>query len=90
MVLAQQTLFLAGAPDEVSEVPHEPTGADPLAEALEANRGGRLLAISATDGKTLAAYELESSPVFDGMAAAQGRLYLSTKSGKVVCMGPAE
>ncbi|MBL7040257.1 MAG: PQQ-binding-like beta-propeller repeat protein [Pirellulaceae bacterium] len=90
LVLANETLFVAGPVDEVSEIPHEPTGSDPLAEALEAQRGGRLLAVSATDGKTLADYELTSSPVFDGMAAAQGRLYLSTKSGKVVCMSPVQ
>ncbi|MHC4406956.1 MAG: outer membrane protein assembly factor BamB family protein, partial [Planctomycetota bacterium] len=88
MVLAGETLFVAGPPHKVSEIPHEPSGADPLAEALEADRGGRLVAVSATDGKTLADHELKSSPVFDGMAAAQGRLYLSTKSGEVVCMGP--
>ena len=90
MVLADQTLFIAGPPDPVAEVPHEPAGVDPLAEALEAKSGGRLLVVSATDGKTLAEYELKSPPVFDGMAAAGGRLYLSTKNGEIVCMGPAQ
>jgi hypothetical protein len=89
MVLAGETLLVAGPADPVEEVPHEPAGADPLARALEATRGGRLLAVSAADGKTLAGYELTSPPVFDGMAAAQGRLYLATKQGGLVCMGPA-
>jgi hypothetical protein len=89
MVLAQQTLFIAGPPTSVDEIPHEPADVDPLAAALEASRGGHLLAVSARDGKTLADYELQSPPVFDGMAAAQGGLYLSTKMGKVACMGPA-
>ena len=89
MVLAERTLFVAGPVDEVKEIPHEPTDVDPLAEALETRRGGRVLVVSASDGKTLADYELTSPPVFDGMAAAEGRLYLSTKSGQVVCMGPA-
>ncbi len=88
MVLAGETLFVAGPPDEVEKIPHEPAETDPLAEALEAGRGGRLLAVSTTDGKPLADYELKSPPVFDGMAAAQGRLYLATKIGEVVCMGP--
>jgi len=88
MVLAQQTLFAAGPADTVKDVPHEPAGADPLADALKTSRGGRLLAVSAADGKTLADYELESPPVFDGMAAAGGRLYVATKDGRVVCMGP--
>ena len=89
MVLAGETLFVAGPLDKVEEVPHEPADVDPLAEALEATRGGRVLVVSANEGKTLADYELESPPVFDGMAAARGRLYLSTKSGEVVCMGSA-
>jgi len=87
MVLANQTLFVAGPTDPVSEIPHEPTGADPLVEGLAATHGGRLLAVSAADGKTLANLELASPPIFDGMAAANGRLYLATKSGEVVCMG---
>jgi outer membrane protein assembly factor BamB len=89
MVLGGDTLFVAGPPDNVQQIPHEPSGVDPLADALEAKRGGRLAAVSTTDGKTLADYELASPPVFDGMAAARGRLYLSTKMGQVMCMGPA-
>jgi hypothetical protein len=88
MVLAGQTLFVAGPVDPVSEIPHEPSGANPLAKALEVTQGGSLLAVSAADGKTLANLELRSPPVFDGMAAAHGRLYLSTKSGRVVCTSP--
>ena len=89
MVLARQTLLVAGPPDKVSQIPHNPSSVDPLAEALGAERGGRLVAVSAPDGKILADYELKSPPVFDGMAAALGRLYVSTKIGEVVCMGPA-
>ena len=89
MVLTGQTLFVGGPLDGVKEIPHEPAEVDPLAEALETGRDGRLLAVSANDGKTLADYQLPSPPVFDGMAAAKGRLYLSTKNGQVVCMSPA-
>ncbi|MHC4681277.1 MAG: hypothetical protein ACYTEK_21565 [Planctomycetota bacterium] len=38
------------------------------------------------DGKTLRQYSLGAEPVFDGMAAAYGKLYLSMKNGKVLCM----
>jgi hypothetical protein len=31
-----------------------------------------------------------AAPVFDGMAAAGGRLYLSTVDGAVVCLGKAD
>jgi len=88
MVLAGQTLFVAGPADKLSEAPYSPTTVDPLSESLEATRGGRLLVVSATDGKPLADLELPSPPVFDGMAAAQGRLYVSTKIGRVLCLAP--
>lgn len=90
MVLADQTLFIAGPEDPVSEIPQAPAQSDPLAAALESTRGGRLLAVAAADGKTLADKQLASPPVFDGMAAAGGCLYLSTKQGHVVCLGPAQ
>lgn len=89
MVLADDTLLVAGPPDTVRDVPHEPARVNPLADALETEREGRLLAVSASDGETLADYELESPPVFDGMAVANQRLYLSTKMGQVICMGAA-
>ena len=44
-----------------------------------------LRAVSATDGATLAEYQTEALPVWDGLAAAQGRLYFATTAGTVVC-----
>jgi hypothetical protein len=77
MVLADKTLFLAGPSDSGDEV-------DALA-GLDGSKGAVLCAISADDGKKLRKYKLDSSPVFDGMAAANGRLYLSMKNGRVFC-----
>ncbi len=51
------------------------------------NQEAFLLAISATDGTELARYQLDCSPIFDGMAVADGRLYLSLENGRVVCFG---
>ena len=79
MVLAGQTLFIAGPPDVL-----DPN--DPLA-AFEGRKGGALWAVSPADGKKLAEYKLDSPPVFDGMIAANGRLYVSTRDGRVLCMG---
>ena len=90
MVLAGNTLFIAGPVDPVREIPRHPTDVDPLVEAFESTLGGTLIAVSTTDGKSLSGLELASPPVFDGMAAACGHLYLSTKNGEVVCMGPAQ
>jgi len=77
MVLVGQKLFAAGAPDIVDRK-------DPLA-ALEGRKGAKLWVVSTSDGEKLAEYELEHEPVFDGMAAAGGRLYMATKDGKVLC-----
>ena len=79
MVLAGDKLFLVGPPDVVPE--DDPYG------AFEGRMGAKLWAVSVRDGKRLAEYELDSPPVFDGMAAAEGRLFVSTKGGQVVCLG---
>jgi outer membrane protein assembly factor BamB len=95
MVLAGSTLFVAGPPDVLDEEealrkPDDPAVRARLAAqaaALRGKQGGQLLAIAAADGKVLAAYELGAMPTFDGMAAAKGRLYLTTTNGKVHCLG---
>lgn len=46
----------------------------------------KLRVYSAGDGKLLREADLER-PVWDGIAAAHGRLFISTASGKVVCLG---
>jgi hypothetical protein len=82
MVLAADTLLLAGPPDIVDE-------ADPYA-ALEDRRGGLLWAVSTADGRKLAELKLDAEPVFDGMAGAGGRLYMATADGKVICLGKSD
>jgi outer membrane protein assembly factor BamB len=78
MLLAGETLFVAGPPDVVD--PEAPWA------AFEGRRGGLLWALSAEDGRKLAEYRLDAPPVFDGMAAADGRLFVSTQGGHVLCM----
>jgi hypothetical protein len=95
LALADKTLFVAGPEDCVDENAASQALNDPklkkqLAEqeaAFEGRRGALLAAVSAVDGKKLAAYRLDSTPIFDGLAAANGRLYLSTLDGKVLCVG---
>jgi hypothetical protein len=82
LVLANDSLFLAGPPDIFS--------CDEPAAALEGKKGGLLCVLSAADGKELAKYELDSPPVFDGMAAAREQLYMVTIDGKVRCFGQNE
>ncbi len=94
MVLANRTLFVAGPPDVADEElafrqPDDPAVRQARWEqeaALENRRGALLQVVSAADGRKLAEHKLDSAPTWDGMAAAAGRLYLSTMDGKVLCM----
>jgi outer membrane protein assembly factor BamB len=94
MVLADKVLFVAGPPDMLDEPQtfrqiNEPQVRRDLAEqvaAFNGKKGAVLAAISVADGTELEKYDLDSPPVFDGMAAASGRLYLATLNGDVVCM----
>ena len=61
--------------------------ADDLAKAYEGRMGGVLWAASATTGEKLGEVKLDAPPTWDGMAVANGRLYLSLNNGAVLCMG---
>ncbi|MHC4253546.1 MAG: hypothetical protein ACYS9X_30880, partial [Planctomycetota bacterium] len=54
---------------------------------LVADSDGELLTFSAADGKKLRELKLAAPPVWDGMAAAYGRLYVSLADGRIVCLG---
>jgi len=77
MALAAKTLVAAGTPDVVDP-------SDPLA-ALEGRKGGRLRLIATDDGSKLAEYDLDSPPVYDGLAVAGKKLYMTTAAGQVAC-----
>lgn len=47
---------------------------------------GALLALSSEDGTKQNEIQLAGAPVFDGMAAAGGRIYVSTQNGKLICL----
>lgn len=94
MVLADDTLFIAGPPDVVNEEevylhPDDPELLEKVQQqraAVAGQMGSLLWAVSASDGSKLAEYRLESLPVFDGMAASEGQLYLAMKDGSVLCL----
>ena len=50
-------------------------------------KGVFLRIVSAADGKTISQCKIPTLPVFDGMAAAGGKIYISLKDGSVVCYG---
>jgi outer membrane protein assembly factor BamB len=75
MVLVGNVLFAAGWKDSVR-----------LSKDLAPAGNDSVLAVmSAADGEVMDEYSLAAEPVFDGMAAAYGKLYLSLKDGSVVC-----
>ena len=79
MVLTKACVVLAGPPDVLD-------AKNPLA-AFEGRAGGRIVVYARASGKKTAEVKLASPPVFDGLAAANGNLYVSTRDGKVVCVG---
>jgi hypothetical protein len=98
MVLTDGALFAAGPPDVADEEAAVKTLLDPetqknLAEqsaAFEGKRGALLVAVSRDDGDKLAAYRLDFVPRFDGLIAANRRLYVSTLAGDVLCLSGAK
>jgi hypothetical protein len=95
IVLAADTLFVAGPPDVLDEdAAFERPFAAEIQEskaqqdaAFEGRTGAVLMAIAKDNGKELHRLDLASPPVWDGMAVAGGRLFLATMDGSVVCMG---
>ncbi len=92
MVLGGTHLFIAGPPDAFGtsldnmKHPYNLAPADGLEEqeaALAGKKGAALIAVSTADGTTAAKLELDAPPVWDGMAGANGRLYLSGTDGVV-------
>jgi hypothetical protein len=55
--------------------------------AFEGRGGAVLRAVSSKDGDIMTEQKLDAPPVFDGLIAAKGRLYLSLENGTVLCLG---
>ncbi len=78
MVADGRTLFVAGPLDKC-----EP--GDPWAH-FEGRAGGSLYAMDAASGKKLSELRIEAPPTWNGMAAAKGRIFVSTTKGALVCL----
>ncbi len=79
LLLARRHLYIVGPPDLA---PNE--GAY---EAMIGKRGALFRVVSTTDGSTLAEFRMDEVPLFDALIAAGDRLYMSTMSGTVICLG---
>ncbi|GAB6167373.1 hypothetical protein JCM19992_33730 [Thermostilla marina] len=93
MVLADDRLFIAGPRDVVDEKKmwgrsNEKIFQQKMAEQaawLRGEYGGVMQVFSKTDGKKLAEMKLDRLPAFDGLIAADGRLYMVTVDGALIC-----
>jgi hypothetical protein len=55
--------------------------------AMQGQRGASLLNVSTGDGTIRSGYKLPTTPVFDGIAAAHGRLFIALSDGTITCIG---
>ena len=93
MVLAGDTLLVAGPPDIMDEeytferIIAEDKEVDKVLrrqdQALKGADGGKLLSVSVSSGEQNEELKLDALPVWDGMAVADGSLFVATKEGKV-------
>jgi hypothetical protein len=77
MLKAGDVLYLAGYPTD-SSIPH--FQGEPIKDQ------GILIEVDASSGEILSETNLPATPTFDGMSAANGRLYLSLENGSVMCL----
>ncbi len=97
MALAGDTLIIAGPPDIIDEeytfgrlAEGDTEVHKQLAEqdaALEGESGGLMQTVSTSTGEQGPKLELDSLPVWDGMAIARGQLFVAGKDGSVRCFG---
>ncbi|MFW6161452.1 MAG: PQQ-binding-like beta-propeller repeat protein [Planctomycetota bacterium] len=88
LVAGQGRLAIAGPPDVGERKARLLAWTNPeeAIAAFRGDKGVRLRIVATADGKTLSETPLPVRPVFDGMAAAGGRLYLSCEDGTVRCL----
>jgi hypothetical protein len=80
MVAGKERLYMAGVPDKFG------TDEDPW-RYLEGRGGGVLAVFEKESGQQLFKLDLAAAPVWDGMAAAYGELFISCNDGTIQCFG---
>jgi hypothetical protein len=95
MVLTRDALFVAGPPDVLDEDaayqrPNDSQVRAAIAEqdaAYAGEHGALLMGLSKDAGKVVCRIGLPAVPVWDGMVAARGRLFVSARDGTIRCLG---
>lgn len=88
MLSADNALFIAG-PRHIltSETADDAEALADQTAWLRGEHGGQLHAVSLESGESLSTVSLPSPPVFDGMIATDGKLYVSTMANTLMCLG---
>ena len=92
IVLTEDNLYIAGIPDAGIEDTKEKeilqfTNNEEALSAFKGTKGAYLQIFSKEDGTISKKIKLEAPPVFDGMSAAEGKLFISQRNDKIVCFG---
>ena len=95
LTLADKVLLVAGAPKVVDEKQdwEKIYEADVEArlkkqdELLLGTEGAMLWTVDAQSGKKLNQLKLPAIPVWDGMIAANNKVYICLKNGELICLG---
>ncbi len=97
MTLSGFRLFIVGPPDIMNEEEtfKQLSESDPEVQelltrqdaALDGEQGSLLLVVNTDSGKVEQQLQLQALPTWDGLIGANGRLFLSTLDGQVVCFG---
>lgn len=75
MALADNVLFVAGRKGDIEE----------SIESFKGQQGSSLWTVSLDNGAKLAEIPLDEPPVFDGLIAANGNVFLANTRGQVIC-----
>ena len=97
MVSTGDSLFIAGPKDTMDERNYSHANAAKAygqlksdlkgqSEIWKGKDGGLLHAVSKKDGTPIAKHRLDAIPVFDGMIAVEGKLFVSLANGKLICL----
>lgn len=78
MVKTKDKVFAAGYPDKIEK-------SDPFA-TFRCLTNGELRVFSAKDGTLLGSMPLPLPPAFDGMSAANGKLFIAGEQGQILCL----
>jgi outer membrane protein assembly factor BamB len=90
MALAGDKVLVAGTKDILRTENMTRSVIGRQAELLESDKGQYFQVYSKKNGNLLAEVELNAKPAFDGKAVAEGKVFISTESGELICLGPSK